>query len=119
MTLTDVSVPAINKTQVYISGALHGDERVGPHVAYYLIEYLASNFGKDPYVTRLLAEREIVITPMTNAVGFARNMREELTSGMRNYDLKTIDINRDFPYNNDEDNCLNSVAGRVVYKLFA
>ena len=54
VTLTDRDVPAEEKVQVYISGALHGNERIGPHVAFYLIEYLASNFGKDPYLTYIL-----------------------------------------------------------------
>jgi predicted deacylase len=31
------------KTQVFFSGALHGDEVIGPNSAYYFIEYLLSN----------------------------------------------------------------------------
>ena len=79
VTLTDRSSPAEGKVQVYISGELHGDERIGPHAAFYLIEYLASNFGKDAYLTHLLKTRELIITPMTNTHGFAHNKREELT----------------------------------------
>ena len=71
VTLTDKNSDARDKVQVYISGALHGDDRVGPHVAFYLIEYLASNYGKDPYLTYLLRTRELVITPMTNSYGYA------------------------------------------------
>ena len=37
-----------DKVQVYISGTLHGDERIGPQVAYYLMEYLVSNYHTDP-----------------------------------------------------------------------
>lgn len=37
-----------DKLQVYISGTLHGDERIGPQVAYYLMEYLVSNYHTDP-----------------------------------------------------------------------
>ncbi len=37
-----------DKVQVYISGTLHGDERIGPQVAYYLMEYLVSNYQTDP-----------------------------------------------------------------------
>ena len=73
VTLTDRATPSDDKVQVFISGELHGDERIGPHIAYYLIEYLASNFGKDAYLTHLLRTRELVITPMTNAYGFARH----------------------------------------------
>ena len=98
VTLTDFTVPSEDKVQVYISGTLHGNERIGPHVSYYLIEYLVSNFGKDAYLTNLLRTREIVITPSTNAYGFAHNKREEQTVTNSNQ-LKTYDPNRDFPYN--------------------
>ena len=67
VTVSDHTVGAGDKVQVFISGALRGDSRVGPNVALYLIEYLASNFNKNPRITYLLKHREIVITPMTNA----------------------------------------------------
>ena len=73
VTLTDFASPPEDKVQVYISGALPGNERIGPHAAFYLIEYFASNYGRDPYLTNLLRTREIVITPMTNTYGFAKN----------------------------------------------
>ena len=116
VTLTDFSAPAEDKVQIYISGALHGDERIGPHASYYLIEYLASNFGKDAYLTNLLKTREIIITPMTNAYGFSHNRREEKTI-LKSRTSKTFDPNRDFPYNTDEYDCMNTVAGRTIYKL--
>ena len=75
VTLTDRSVKAKEKIQVYISGALHGNERVGPHACFYFIELLLSNFNRDPYLTNLLKTREIILTPMTNAPGFDRNER--------------------------------------------
>lgn len=32
---------------------------------------------------------------------------------------KTVDINRDFPYNQaKESDCLNTIAGRIIYELF-
>jgi len=54
VTLGDKKVKAEDKTQVYISGALHGNERIGPVVAYYLIEYLVTNFEHDTWITYLL-----------------------------------------------------------------
>jgi hypothetical protein len=74
-----------------------------------LIEYLASNFGKDRFITKLLKNREIVITPMTNAVGYARNKRNE----------GRFDVNRDFPYNQHPHKCMKTTAGRTIYKLFS
>lgn len=73
VTLTDNQSPVKDKVQVYISGALHGNERLGPHASYYLIELLVSNYGVDPYITNLLKTREIIITPMTNAPGYNLN----------------------------------------------
>ena len=62
---------------MFFSGAFHGDERLGPQVTYYLIEYLASNFNKDSHITYLLKHREVVITPMTNAIGYYEKERRE------------------------------------------
>jgi predicted deacylase len=77
-----------------------------------LIELLASNYGKDTYLTNLLDTREIIITPMTNPYGFYKRERGELVNG------KLYDINRDFPYNSKPSDCMNTIAGRVIYKLF-
>ena len=117
VTLTDFNSSAEEKVQVYISGALHGNERIGPQASYYLIEYLASNFGKDPYLTNLMRTRELVITPMTNAYGFSHDIREEQVVLASNNSKRTFDPNRDFPYNNSANQCLNTVAGRTIYKL--
>jgi predicted deacylase len=77
ITISDFQAKQEDKVQVYISGALHGDEVIGPNIAYYLIEYLLSNFKIDSQITQLLKNREIVITPMTNAVGYYHYEREE------------------------------------------
>ena len=81
-----------------------------------MIEYLASNFGKDPQLTQLLRTRELVITPMTNTYGYANDEREELALTAKGK-TGSFDPNRDFPYNNSPSNCLNTVAGRTIYKL--
>lgn len=43
VTVTD-DLSKKNKIQIYISGTVHGNERVGPSASYYLIEYLLTNF---------------------------------------------------------------------------
>ena len=65
----------------------------------------------------MLRTREIVITPMTNAYGFAHNKREEATINAKSEQIQFWDPNRDFPYNNKPSQCLNTVAGRTIYKL--
>lgn len=77
VTVTDFLTSSDNKVQVYISGSLNG-EALGAQIAYYLIEYLVSNFKRDVFVRHLLQTREIVITPMTNSYGYATGSRREL-----------------------------------------
>ena len=55
---------------------------------------------------------------MTNAWGYANNRREEYIANKFDR-LRLVDINRDFPYNTEERDCMNTIAGRVLYKLFA
>ena len=57
---------------------------------------------------------------MTNAVGYYHNEREERLSpdAQSKFGQRSIDINRDFPYNNDPEECLNSIAARVIYQIF-
>ena len=44
VTITDFKVSAEEKVQVFISGGLHGTDRLSTQIAVYLIEYLVSNF---------------------------------------------------------------------------
>ena len=96
--VTDHNVGPENKVQVFISGCFDGKSRVGPNVAYYLVDFLASNFNKDPYITYILSNREIIITPMTNAIGFYEDSSREETvkaSGA----TTGRQPGHDFPYN--------------------
>ena len=79
VTITDFKTSSENKVQVYVSGSLQGNERLGPVITVNLIEYLVSNFKKDVTITYLLQTREIIITPMTNAYGYAKKTLKELT----------------------------------------
>ena len=57
---------------------------------------------------------------MTNTYGFANNMREEKVVMLENHKGRwhnSYDPNRDFPFNTKPQSCLNTVAGRVIYKL--
>lgn len=59
---------------------------------------------------------------MTNAVGYYRHEREEAmsTEAKARSAHASFDINRDFPYNTARsEDCLNTIAGRVVYQIFA
>ena len=76
------------RPEILISGALHGDERIGPATALALSRWLVEKYASDGWIRRLVDTRTILIMPMTNAIGVEQNRREELG----------IDPNRDFPY---------------------
>lgn len=96
-----------NAPQVYFSGCLHGDERLGPVVLTELADYLCSEYDTNPWIKRLVDTRLIILTPMTNAVGYYHNTREE----------KSHDPNRDFPYNNPS-KCFETLASQVIASIF-
>jgi hypothetical protein len=124
--------------EVFWSGCLHGNERVGPtaviEAAALLLES-ATCEAKPTYageledakkcrqalkekgiddvhrkwLARLVTTRRIIITPTTNALGYFRNIREE----------NTIDPNRDFPYDvTDPKICMRTIAGRTVNEIY-
>jgi hypothetical protein len=115
--------------EVFLSGALHGDERVGPTAVVETASLLAyaascessptvtcktrlSDMGIDDanrqWLARLVTTRRIVIVPTANALGYARGVREE----------GTIDPNRDFAFDQDPDLCMRSIAARTINELF-
>jgi predicted deacylase len=103
---------------VYLSGALHGDEIIGVNSMYYFIEYMLMSDQSDPTTKHILDNFEIIVTPMTNAVGYFRDEREEMLSNeaYAKSGKKSYDPNRDFPYNQKRpQDCLNTVVGRIVY----
>lgn len=77
------------KPRVFISGALHGDERVGAVVALEVADYLIGEHRRgNRWATRMLTTRHTVIIPMPNAEGFFTGRREEMGR----------DPNRDFAF---------------------
>ena len=55
---------------------------------------------------------------MTNAVGYYEKRREEKTVVQNGLNTAYKDPNRDFPYNNNKNQCMNTVVGRTLYRLF-
>ena len=109
VTITNSTSPTA--PHVYFSGCLHGDERLGPAVLTELADYLCSEYFTNPWIKRLVDTRLIILTPMTNAVGYYHFSREEKING------KSNDPNRDFPYNT-VGKCFETLAARVVASIF-
>ena len=115
---------------VLLSGALHGDERVGPTVvmetAILLLKAAACEADNSTacqkvltteeglsdkqrrWLARLATSRRIVIVPTANALGYYQNNRFE----------DGYDPNRDFPFDQDSEQCMNTIAGRTLNEIF-
>jgi hypothetical protein len=71
----------LDRPEIFISGALHGDERIGPSTALALSRWLIERYDTDPWMRRLVDQRIILVMPMTNAIGVEQRRRDELTTG--------------------------------------
>lgn len=70
MTITNKATgPAHEKPAMYVDGNIHAGEVTGSIAALYLIDYLLSQYGSDPVVTKLLDTRAFCILPRINPDG--------------------------------------------------
>ncbi|KAG2966744.1 hypothetical protein PC128_g26928, partial [Phytophthora cactorum] len=108
----EATLPDPERPELIFSGAVHGNERVGPQVVVALAELLlshASRTGGNPWLKHLVKTRTIVIVPTANAYGYNHNVRRELD----------VDPNRDFPYNlGDDKECMVTTAARALNELW-
>ena len=87
------TLPDPSRPEVFFSGCLHGNERIGPptltELALLLVEnHNAVGASQNVWLKRLVDTRVIYMMPTTNALGYEQNRREE----------NGIDPNRDFAY---------------------
>ncbi|KAE8969095.1 hypothetical protein PR001_g27602 [Phytophthora rubi] len=108
----EATLPDPERPELIFSGAVRGNERVGPHVVVALAELLLSHANRDdgnPWLKHLVKTRTVVIIPTANAYGYNHNVRRELN----------FDPNRDFPYNLDnDDKCMVTMAARALNELW-
>ena len=97
-----------SRPHVFFSGALHGNERIGPTTLIELTRYLLSTHSSSEWISYLLNHRVIIMTPMSNALGYARSTRTE----------ESLDPNRDFPFLKDASQCMTTIVGRVLNEIF-
>jgi hypothetical protein len=127
--LTDDDTP-----EVFFSGALHGDERVGPLTLLIAIELLAeahtrvsSSLAQQPklatsdtdrWLYRLVQSRRMVFLLAANAEGFHYNVRGEPSASNSANEPGHNDPNRDFPYSTTDDQCMRTMAARCVNEIW-
>jgi len=90
--------------EVFLSGEVHGNERVGPTAVVALLDEVCA---AGPGLARILSRSRLIAIPLANPEGYFLNRREEAG----------IDPNRDFPYMNAD--CLKTLTARVVSEIFA
>ncbi|KDO18139.1 hypothetical protein SPRG_16465 [Saprolegnia parasitica CBS 223.65] len=119
--ITNESTLQKDRPQVFFSGALHGDERVGPQATIELALLLASYahayvaepsddanvLSTQEWIWRLVNTRAIYLMPMTNAFGYFQHTREE----------NGIDPNRDYNYKVNG-HCMEAMTSRAVNEVW-
>ena len=100
-----------SRPEVFLSGALHGNERIGPNAVMELILLLIDHATReenyDAWIRHLVNTRTIIAMPMTNAWGYDHDERQELT----------VDTNRDYNYLQGP-NCMEAMTSRVVNEVW-
>lgn len=101
----------LSRPHIFLSGALHGNERVGPSTLIELCDYLLYKYDTDlsSWIQYLINHRVIILTPMTNSIGYAQSKREE---------YQRLDPNRDFPYMTEPKSCMKTIVARVINEIF-
>ena len=97
------------RAEVFLSGALHGDERIGPNAVTELTGWiLEQRAAGNEWATLLLRKRALYVMPMTNSWGYHHDRRTE----------NGVDTNRDFPYFQKPAKCMVSITARALNELF-
>ena len=104
-----------DRPEMFLSGEVHGNERVGPQAVTELAIYLLESYARETsgqalsnWATRMVRTRKLYIMPTGNALGYAMNTREE----------NGIDPNRDFPYDHSGSNCMRTTAARAINEMY-
>ena len=85
-----------NEPQFLYTSTMHGDELVGYILMLRLIDYLLSNYGIDPRVTRMVDNMEIWINPNANPDGTYKSGNNTVMGATRG-NANNIDLNRNYP----------------------
>lgn len=85
-----------SEPEFFFTSTMHGDEVTGYILMLRLIDYLLSNYGVLPEVTRLVDSIEIWINPNANPDGTYFSGNQTVAGAIR-YNANFVDLNRNFP----------------------
>ncbi len=60
---------------IYLSGATHGNEKIGTEIVMWLADYLLTKYSTDPEVKALVDKSEFLLHPILNADGYIKIQR--------------------------------------------
>lgn len=86
---------AAMKAGFLMHAGINGDEVLAVMMMMRLIDWLCSNYGKDPRATRILDSMELWISPMVNPDGTYAGGDNSVTGAIR-YNSNNVDLNRDY-----------------------
>jgi hypothetical protein len=91
----DVNIPGAKPKFLYTS-SIHGDELTGYVGMLHLIEYLLTNYGTLPKITRMVDSIEIYINPLANPDGTYHGGNNSVGGAIRG-NFYGVDMNRNYP----------------------
>ncbi|MBE0663526.1 MAG: PKD domain-containing protein [Bacteroidales bacterium] len=84
------------KPRFLYTSSIHGDELTGFVNSLQMIDYLLSNYGSNPYVTRLVDSIDIWINPNANPDGTYKGGNHTVSGAVRR-NANNVDLNRNYP----------------------
>ncbi len=85
-----------NEPQFLYTSSIHGDETTGFVLLLHLIDYLLSNYGIDPRITKMVDNIEIWINPAANPDGTYAGGNNTVSGATRG-NANGVDMNRNYP----------------------
>jgi carboxypeptidase T len=102
------AVEEAEEPEVLYMGCHHAREWISVEIPMYLVNYLVSNYGVNPAITRLVDERETWIVPIVNPDGleysqkvytmWRKNMRDNNNNLIFERSYDGVDLNRNYGY---------------------
>jgi hypothetical protein len=123
--VTDFYPYNLNRPHIYVSGTLDGKNKIGPSIIIELIKYLIQKNPEPTWLTELLSTVVLVITPNTNAYGFANDKDTDLIQISSSSQLQYVNPSMDFyvqnaktPNMNTNSQCLLTQTTKTISYLF-
>lgn len=104
------------RPEMLVSGAVHGDEVIGPQATIAFLHFMLANYKRDAYIRQMVDSRLVTIVPTGNALGYEHGKRGEFYNRTGEKQIM-LDPNRDFAFDTHPRGCMRTVVARVFNEL--